>query len=30
VICAYANRGRPNHRVGGLSAQEIKGLDGLT
>jgi amino acid synthesis protein len=30
VICAYANRGRPNHRVGGLAASEIKGLDGLT
>jgi len=30
VICAYANRGRPNHRVGGLSARGIKGLDGLT
>jgi len=30
VICAYASRGRPNHRVGGLSAREIKGLDGLT
>jgi Amino acid synthesis len=30
VICAYANRGRPNHRVGGLSVHNIKGLDGLT
>ena len=30
VICAYASRGRPNHRVGGLSAQDIKGTDGLT
>jgi hypothetical protein len=30
VICAYASRGRPNHRVGGLNAREIKGLDGLT
>ena len=30
VICAYANRGRPNHRVGGLSVRDIKGLDGLT
>jgi hypothetical protein len=30
VICGYANRGRPNHRVGGLSVREIKGLDGLT
>jgi hypothetical protein len=30
VICAYASRGRPNHRVGGLSVREIKGFDGLT
>ena len=30
VICAYANRGRLNHRVGGLSKDEIKGVDGLT
>jgi len=30
VICAFANRGRPNHRVGGLTAGEIKGADGLT
>ena len=30
VICAFANRGRPNHRVGGPAASEIKGLDGLT
>src|SRR6476660_5480296 len=30
LICAYANRGRPNHRVGGLSVKEIKGLGGLT
>jgi Amino acid synthesis len=30
VICAYASRGRPNHRVGGLAANEIKGTDGLT
>lgn len=29
VICAYASRGRPNHRVGGLAANEIKGIDGL-
>lgn len=29
IICAYANRGRLNHRVGGLSSHEIKGLDGL-
>ena len=25
IICAFANRGRPNHRVGGLAADEIKG-----
>jgi Amino acid synthesis len=30
IIAAYANRGRPNHRVGGLAASEIKGVDGLT
>jgi len=30
VICAYANRGRPNHRVGGLGVYDIKGRDGLT
>jgi Amino acid synthesis len=30
IICAFANRGRPNHRVGGLAAHEIKGVDGLT
>src|SRR3954465_2693885 len=30
VICGYAGRGRPNHRVGGPKASEIKGLDGLT
>lgn len=30
VICAYATRGRPNHRVGGLAADEIKGTNGLT
>jgi hypothetical protein len=30
LICAYATGGRPNARVGGLSAGEIKGLDGLT
>ena len=30
IICAYASRGRPNHRVGGLAASEIKGIDGLT
>ena len=30
IICAYASRGRPNHRVGGLAVSEIKGIDGLT
>ena len=30
LICAYATRGRPNHRVGGLAAADIKGNDGLT
>jgi hypothetical protein len=30
IICGYATRGRPNHRVGGLAANEIKGIDGLT
>jgi hypothetical protein len=30
IICAYASRGRPNHRVGGPKASEIKGQDGLT
>lgn len=30
VICAYASRGRPNHRVGGLAADDIKNMDGLT
>ena len=30
VICAYATRGRLSHRVGGLAADEIKGIDGLT
>jgi hypothetical protein len=29
IIAAYANRGRLNHRVGGLAAHEIKGADGL-
>ena len=29
VICGFANRGRLNHRVGGLSQTEAKGLDGL-
>lgn len=30
LICAYANRGRLNARVGGLAAQDIQGADGLT
>lgn len=30
IICVFANRGRPNHRVGGLAARDIKGIDGLT
>lgn len=30
IIAVYASRGRPHHRVGGLAANEIKGLDGLT
>ena len=29
IICALANRGRPNHRVGGLASGDIKGEDGL-
>src|SRR5579872_5235784 len=29
IIVAYANRGRPNHRVGGLAVGDIKGVDGL-
>ena len=29
IIVGFANRGRPNHRVGGLAANEIKGVDGL-
>ncbi len=29
VICCVANRGRLNHRVGGLSSGEIAGTDGL-
>lgn len=29
IICAYANRGQLNHRIGGLAAGEIKGKDGL-
>lgn len=30
IIAVYATRGRPHHRVGGLAANKIKGLDGLT
>ena len=30
VICGYASRGRPHHRVGGLAKGDIKGIDGLT
>jgi hypothetical protein len=30
IIAVYATRSRPNQRVGGLSAAEIKGQDGLT
>ena len=30
IIAVYATRGRPNQRVGGLSASEIRGQDGLT
>jgi hypothetical protein len=29
IIVAYANRGRPNHRVGGLAVADIIGVDGL-
>ena len=29
IICAYANRGQLNHRIGGLAASDIKGKDGL-
>ncbi len=29
IICAYANRGQLNHRIGGIAASEIKGRDGL-
>lgn len=30
IIVALANRGRPNHRVGGLAVGDIAGEDGLT
>jgi hypothetical protein len=29
IICAYANRGQLNHRIGGLAATGIEGKDGL-
>lgn len=29
IIAGFANRGRLNHRVGGLAADAIKGVDGL-
>ena len=29
IIAVYATRGRPNQRVGGLSASDIEGQDGL-
>ena len=29
IICCIANRGRLNHRVGGLAKQDITGKDGL-
>jgi hypothetical protein len=29
IIAVYATRGRPHHRVGGLAANDIKGVDGL-
>src|SRR5436190_11919423 len=29
LIAVYATRGRPHHRVGGLAAADIKGVDGL-
>ena len=29
MICCYANRGRLNHRVGGLAKDDIEGKDGL-
>ena len=30
VICCFANRGRPHHRVGGLSIDDSTGENGLT
>lgn len=29
MICCFANRGRPNHRIGGLRADQIAANDGL-
>ncbi len=29
IVAAFANRGRLNHRVGGLAASDVKGVDGL-
>lgn len=29
LICCYANRGRPNHRIGGHSLDKMIGKDGL-
>ena len=29
IVCAYANRGQLNHRIGGIAAGDIKGEDGL-
>ena len=29
IVCVYVNRGRLNARVGGLSKDKIKGIDGL-
>jgi hypothetical protein len=29
IICAYANRGQLNHRIGGIAANDIKGENGL-
>lgn len=29
IICCYANRGRPNHRIGGHSIEKMIGKDGL-
>lgn len=30
VVCCFANRGRPHHRVGGLTVHDAVGQDGLT